>query len=200
MRPTQVVVPATRAQVALPGEPARAPQGLVGRDPDDCTVRVADAGQLVALTPQTATALGYDGAALPALRAGDFGLPLATTGLDGLRHVSGTLVRDPADTEGRLWLLDGGLRRLVDPSWVTSYGRRPVLPALPGDPTEVGPAAAPADGAVLRTEDGSVWIVEKAVRRLVTAAAATRLGLRPAEIPLVPDALRAVTTEGAPVV
>ncbi|MCW2666804.1 MAG: hypothetical protein JWN57_1766, partial [Frankiales bacterium] len=205
VRPSQVVVPATRAQVALPGLPARAPQGLAGRDPVEGTVRVADGGRLVTLTPETATALGYATALgsasseLPALSAADFGLPPAQTTLDGLRHVDGTLVRDPADEQGRAWLIEGGVRRLVDPSWLTSYGRRPVLPALPGDPSVQGPAAAPADGAVLRTDDGSVWIVETGVRRLLPAAVAARLGIRPGDVPLTTDALRSATTEGAPV-
>ncbi len=197
MAPTAVVVQGTTAQLALPGAAARAPEGLAGRDPVDGTVRVATGGRVLTLTPEAATVLGYETAELPSLKATEFGWPGAEGVLDTARHPVGTLVRDAADESGRVWLLEADARRLVDPSWLTSYGKKPVLLALPGDPTAVGSPAAPADGAVLRTPDAAVWIVEKGVRRQVTAAAATRLGLRPAEVPATTDALLAATTEGA---
>ncbi|MDP9436318.1 MAG: hypothetical protein M3P93_14475, partial [Actinomycetota bacterium] len=137
---------------------------------------------------------GYRAAALPVLAAADFGLPAATSVLAPDRHPDGTLVR----AGGRVFLLRAGVRRPVHPSLVATYGARPVLPAVPGDPARVGPPIGPADGALVRTPVGAAYVVESGVRRWVTGRAAARLRLAPSRAVLVDQAALVAATRRGP--
>jgi hypothetical protein len=150
------------------------PSGLAGRGADG-TVRVVDHGRLVTLTAGVASALGYAAAELPALEAADFGpLPVAAALANPAAHPAGSVVTDGS----AYWLLDAGFRRPLAASLALTWLGRPPLPATSADlALPAGAAAPPASGAWVVTEHGSYFLVDRAVRRPVTAAVAARLGL-----------------------
>ena len=191
------VLPATGELSSLGGTRYLAPTGLAGRAADG-SVRVVDNGRLVTVTNAVARALGYQAATLPALEATDFGpLPVATALANTAAHPAGSLVTDGTTT----WLLDAGLRRPVGASVVATWRAYPPLPATQADlALPVGPAAPVATGAWIETPDKVRWLVDRGVRRTVSAAVQRRLGLTAVPtVQVTAEDLRAATVWGTTV-
>ena len=195
--PRAAVAPVGTEIKALRAAPWTPSGGLAGRAADG-SIRVVDNGRLVTLSPPVANSLGYDTAPLPALEAADFGpLPVGRALVRTDAHPMGTLVTDGA----AVWLLDAGMRRLVAASLTQTYRGRPALPATSADlALPVGAVAPVASGAWVVTPDTVRWLVDRGVRRAVTATVAKRLGLSAVTPqPVVAADLDAATTKGSPV-
>jgi hypothetical protein len=190
--PRVPAAPLTGELAKLGGTQWVPPTGVAGRAADG-TVRVVQSGRLVTVP---AGVLGYDGAALPALEAADFGPLPAGSLVNAALHPSGTLVTDGTS----VWLLDASTRRPVAASLVPAW-LRPVLPATAADlALPLGAKAPPASGAWVSTPDGVRWLVDRGVRRSVSSAVAKRLGLSVVPpVPVVTADLTASTALGTPV-
>jgi hypothetical protein len=189
------VLPAKAGDLALAAATLSAPSGFASVGSDG-VVRLVSDGRLVPLDAQQATDLGYAGRDLPVLPASSLGQLPPGSLLTTASHVSGSLVSSPDGT----WLLEGGSRRPVPASVLATFRGRVVLPATAEDlALPLATIASPPHGTLIRSDNGSRWVVDQGWRRWISPTVSARLGLESMAWLFVPVVDLAGTPAGAPV-